>query len=319
MSDSSNTEFDVAISFLAEDEALALELYNELSEVLNVFVYSKQKEELAGSDGVETFRSIFKDRTKLIVILYRKGWGESEWTNVEEQAIKEFGLENKWEGILLVKLDDSEPPSWLPKTYIYLDYQKFALEEIIGSIKSKALERGSTFEAATAIEKARILQNKNKFLKQRNSYLSSKEGVNSALEEVTRLFDEIDNISKKIISENDINFEHSRINQLNYVLKGFYHSSTEGDIGYSVKIIWINKYSNTLSDSKLLLDKINLGRSIDRDEPRLEETLRYDFELSPTIDVCWRDCQTTKIISSKNMADKIVQIILDFKMPKVRF
>jgi len=110
MSDSSNTEFDVAISFLAEDEALALELYNELSEVLNVFVYSKQKEELAGSDGVETFRSIFKDRTKLIVILYRKGWGESEWTNVEEQAIKEFGLENKWEGTLLVKLDDSEPP-----------------------------------------------------------------------------------------------------------------------------------------------------------------------------------------------------------------
>lgn len=319
MNNGSITEYDLAISFLAEDEPIAIELYNELSPMMNVFVYSEHKEELAGSDGVEVFRSIFKDRTKLIVILYREGWGKSQWTNLEEQAIKEYGLVHRWEGILLIKMDDSKIPSWLPSTYIYLDFNKFTLEEIVGSIKFKTQERGSIFRPNTAIEKAKILENKTKFINQRNQFLNSNDGVNAALEEVTGLFDKIDHICKTIVSEHLINFEYGKVNQYEYILKGFYLSPEEGSKGYSVKIMWIYHASNTLRDSKLLIDKINLGRSINRDEPILEETLEYDFELSPLISVCWRDCQTKKTIDTEKLADEIVQIIINFKMPKTTF
>ena len=310
-------KYDVAISFLAEDESIALEIYNELSQMLNIFIYSNHQEELAGSDGVEAFRSIFKDRTKLIVVLYREGWGKSDWTNVEEEAIKEFGLKNHWEGITLIKLDDSDIPSWMPSTKIYLDFQKFTLEEIIGSIKSRAQERGSILKPITAIDKAKILENKNKLLHKRNKFLKSPEGVKAALEEVAKLFDEIDKICNKITSERDINFKFGKERMDKYYLRGSYHDDKEGSFGYSINVIWQYKYKNTLDDSCLIVQKINLGNSILREEPRLEEELLYDFELSPILDVCWKDKQNKKPINTFSLADKIVQFIIDFKMPKL--
>jgi hypothetical protein len=44
--------YDVAISFLSQDEPLAQSLYEELSKNLLVFVYSKKQEQLAGTDGL---------------------------------------------------------------------------------------------------------------------------------------------------------------------------------------------------------------------------------------------------------------------------
>ena len=39
-------EFDIAISFLARDEALAAELHSKLASRYNVFLYSKEQEML---------------------------------------------------------------------------------------------------------------------------------------------------------------------------------------------------------------------------------------------------------------------------------
>jgi hypothetical protein len=48
------TLYDVAISFLSGDEPLA-RLHDQQSENLSVLVYSKRQEELAGTDGFESF------------------------------------------------------------------------------------------------------------------------------------------------------------------------------------------------------------------------------------------------------------------------
>ena len=52
--------YDVAISFLSSDEPFALELHDHLSPQLDVFVYWKKQESIAGTDGLATFRQVFR-------------------------------------------------------------------------------------------------------------------------------------------------------------------------------------------------------------------------------------------------------------------
>ncbi len=73
-----NSKYDVAISFLFCDEPLALRLYDDLSPTLKVFVFSKQQESLAGTDGVEEFRDVFRTNSRLAVVLFRDSWGDTK-------------------------------------------------------------------------------------------------------------------------------------------------------------------------------------------------------------------------------------------------
>lgn len=82
-------QYDVAVSFLSVDEPLALQTHAKLSESLEVFVYSKKQEQLAGTDGLESFRQVFRADSRMVVVLYRDGWGQTPWTRVEEAAIKD--------------------------------------------------------------------------------------------------------------------------------------------------------------------------------------------------------------------------------------
>jgi hypothetical protein len=122
---------DVAISFLHKDEPLALQIHSKLSESLDVFVYPKKQEQLAGTDGLESFRQVFRADSRMVVVLYRDGWGQTPWTRVEEAAIKDRFLEQGWEWLLFVMLDDfSTPPVWLPKAEIRLNYSQYGLDQL---------------------------------------------------------------------------------------------------------------------------------------------------------------------------------------------
>src|ERR1700730_1235352 len=96
-------KYDVAISFVAQDEPLSLSVRDSLQPPLAVFVYSKAQEQLAGRDGIEAFRIVFREQAQLVVILYRQGWGETPWTRVESLAIEEFAHENGWERVMVVR------------------------------------------------------------------------------------------------------------------------------------------------------------------------------------------------------------------------
>ena len=52
-------KFDVAFSFVARDEQLATEINDLLQDRLSTFLYSKQQEGLAGTDGEQTFSEVF--------------------------------------------------------------------------------------------------------------------------------------------------------------------------------------------------------------------------------------------------------------------
>lgn len=86
------TKYDVAISFLHADETLAREIDARLSEQFDVFVNSKRQEAIAGTNGLESFREAFLAQSRLVVVLYREGWGSTPFMRVEHQAVTERPL-----------------------------------------------------------------------------------------------------------------------------------------------------------------------------------------------------------------------------------
>lgn len=103
--------YDVAISFLYQDLALAQALYDELSKGLEVFFFPRNQEELAGTDGLDSMRAPFRSQSRLNLVLYRPKWGNTPWTGVEEVAIKESCLANSFKNIFFSS--SSRPPKSL--------------------------------------------------------------------------------------------------------------------------------------------------------------------------------------------------------------
>jgi hypothetical protein len=183
--------YDVAISFLSGDEPLAIKIYNDLRESLRVFVYSKRQEELAGTDGLESFRKIFFSDSRLVVVLYREGWGKTKWTAVEELAIKDRMFGGGWDALLFVMLDEkSTHPTWLPTTHIRLSYAHYR-DALTGAIKMRAQELGSALKVETAIEKGIRVQSNELVWAERDRLLTNN-GMDAVKKEYSALCQQLD-------------------------------------------------------------------------------------------------------------------------------
>lgn len=309
-------KYDIAISYLAQDEELAFNIYTELGQNLRVFIYTKHQDELGGKSGIKPLREIFTERTNIIVVLHREKWGQTDWTNTEENAIMDFGLKNRWKGIILVKLDKSQIPEWYPENKIYLDFEQYGFEQIIGVIKARAQEMGSEIKQITSLEKAKILQEKRSFQNKRKQLLQSNEGFQEASKEVQKLFHKLEEICTKITSETDVKFEYKKEHETEYRLVGI-KQTDEGSYEFQVLVTWSYHYSNSLTDSKLCVLKVDMGRTIYRKGPLKTEEILFDFDLSPSYVNGWRDKQSNKFNTTDQLAEYIVQIIMDFQLSEV--
>ena len=52
-------KYDVAFSFLAEDEDLATQINDLIQDRVNTFLYSRKQDAIAGTDGEKTFNRVF--------------------------------------------------------------------------------------------------------------------------------------------------------------------------------------------------------------------------------------------------------------------
>jgi hypothetical protein len=118
-------QYDVAISFLAADERLVAPIADRLGERQSVFFFPRKQEELAGTNGLESMRVPFMD-ARVVVVFFRRPWGETPWTRVEQMAITDRCLKQGWQSLLFVQLDSSSPlPNWLPETHIRFSWAAY--------------------------------------------------------------------------------------------------------------------------------------------------------------------------------------------------
>jgi hypothetical protein len=305
-----DASFDVAVSFLSSDEPLAIKIHDELSENLSVFVYSKRQEELAGTDGLESFRQTFLSRSRLIVVLYRDGWGKTRWTAVEEIAIKERMFNGGWKSLLFVMLDErSTFPSWLPETHIRLNYSLYG-EALIGAIKMRAQELGSVLKVETAVEKARRTQS-NELARAERDRLLMKDGTAAVQAEHQALRRQLDDKIAEIQQDLTTIKLASGSDANEYVIR--------------TERVSLNFYlypTFPATDSHLVVQEFNgpiilpADRSrrmfIPGEEPRQISRREFYFDYQAAFGWCWRERNRSgAFLTTSDLREYLIKRVLD--------
>jgi hypothetical protein len=155
-------DWDIAISLCKEDSEFAVKLIKALNPELKVFFYENNQEELISKSGPEAFAKIFKEKSRIIVILSRKEWSESYYTDIERNAIIDrTSVKNEgFQFLLILPMVPNEIPNWYPSTRIYIDPFRFTIEQIAKFIEFKFTDEGGNIKPLTIEDQYKHLLNR---------------------------------------------------------------------------------------------------------------------------------------------------------------
>lgn len=293
-------DIDIAITFVNKDLGLANDLRDALSSSFeNVFVYASKQEELAGTDGLESLREVFRYRSRLVVILFRERWGETDWTRVEEQAITDRFLKEGAKFLFVIMMDDSAPPPWLPETHIRFNLKDFGVQEAIGAIKARALERGSVVHHPSAATRAAKAQEQVEFGNRRAQLFRTGEGVQQVEKEAHSLL--------KLLADRAAESKKAAPG-----LHMAFGCTDEACVirapGIAVTCWYRNRITNVLDEARLIIRELRGAvvlpgeNAYAPERPReLAETV-FKPELTRAQGWCWKS-ESGEMLSSEQVAD----------------
>lgn len=129
-----STEYDVALSYAAEDRSVARKIAEELRRnKIRVFFSEDSSSELWGRDLYDYLNKIYTE-TKLCLVLYSKHYYEKQWTNLEWRNLKAQSASRSSFAILPVRIDQSEVPEDLAN-YQYLTWQPGSSAKLTKRVK----------------------------------------------------------------------------------------------------------------------------------------------------------------------------------------
>jgi len=311
--DQDSYKYDVAFSFLAEDEALAIELNDLLQDRLSTFLYSKKQEEISGSDGEETFNAVFGEQARLVVVLYRDGWGETPWKRIEQTAIRNRAFDEGYDFVTFVPLDEpATVPKWLPKTQIWVGLNRWGTSGTASVIEARVQELGGLPHEETVENRAKRLERSLKFQEKRKQFIYSYKGVDLLIAEFAVLGDEIERLLEVIKkSATSIDYSIKRANR-KIVLSGAH-------AGLSVS--YQCQFSNSLKNSKL---EVELWEGhppfpgvTHWDQSRRRDRLTFEFDLLKPDTPGWKTTYPAeREFDSKALAEYILKFYMDDAEPK---
>jgi hypothetical protein len=219
-------KYDVAFSFVQKDESIALQLYKLLNDRIRCFIYTEEQKLLAGTDGEKTFNSVFSKESRIVVILFRKEWGNTKWTRIEETAIRNKGFEEGYDFVLLVPTEKNfTSPKWLPKNRIWIGLERWGIESAASVIEARIQEFGGTIKVASISDKAARAEQNIKDKQKREHILNSPEGLTLAFNEVKEVIFEIkkhESGIKNKVSDWHIKVRGNTINGCDIFSYGYY-------------------------------------------------------------------------------------------------
>jgi hypothetical protein len=147
---------------------------------------------------MERFGDVFGRESRLAVILHRDGWGKTPWTGVEEQHIKARAFNNSYSTFMLVRLDSSELPKWVPPNQLYASTASESYAEIAAVIRARAREQGAVVRKPSAVEIA-IQRSKESDRARQLADLERSQGAAAEIgAEACRLFAELERLASEI-------------------------------------------------------------------------------------------------------------------------
>lgn len=305
-------KYEVAFSFLARDEALATELNDLLQEHLSTFLYSKKQEELAGTDGEEIFNDVFGKQARLVVVLYRAGWGETPWTRIEQTAIKNRAFDDGYDFVIFVPLEEpASAPKWLPKTRLWVGLNRWGASGAASVIEARVQELGGSPHEESIEDQAKRLERALKFEERRKQFHNSNEGVSKSNSEFTVLGDEIERLVEIIKgSASSINYSIKRANR-KVILLGP-HAGLD--------VTWEYRYTNSLDKSKL---NVVLWEGhppfpgiMPWNDPKRKDSISFEFGLLRPETPGWKSTYPSeREFDSKRLAEYILKFYMKAAEP----
>jgi len=191
--------YDVAISFLFHDQRTAQALHDELATSgLKVFFFPRRQEELAGTNGMESMRTPFLG-ARVNVVLFRKPWGETPWTRVEDTAISERCFKGGWSTLMFVQLDKTSTlPGWLPPTHVRFSFDDYGLTQLVGAIKLRVQEQGGVIKRVDAIGKAEAVRREADYLADRDRLMRDARWIGELQRSIHEMMDEFVRLASEI-------------------------------------------------------------------------------------------------------------------------
>jgi hypothetical protein len=276
---------DAAFSLLAGDAEVAERLRDILVTKMRVFLWSDAQKDIAGKNGVAVFTELYEKRASLVVVLYRAGYGQTNWTRVEETAITSKLVHSGWKHVLIVSLDGTKP-SWAPASQLWFGLKQFGEEALADVIAARFHDLGSAPQPETIIERAGRVGTDREARKAAERWRNSDQGVLEAQAEVERLW--------KLLAQ-----KVSGINAAQSAIRIDLRTSPDQvrhlrvDSAWTTMSWWL-RYANVLSGSRLYVAEYAISKSsrsfVDPEtQPPLAETYFLPFLDWRTNEIVWRE------------------------------
>jgi hypothetical protein len=310
-SDSSQEQtYDIAISFLARDERIANELSDLLGEGLRVFFFPRKQEELAGTDGLESMRAPFQ-KARVVVVLYRAPWGNTNWTRVEQAAITDRFLKEGWDWLLFVQLDhETALPPWLPETHVRFSLEQYGIEQLAGAAKMRVQQRGGVIEPPSALSAARKVQREAELLADQKSFFRDRAWI------VTNIHRAIEQLMLRLSSLTDqITHELG----MKFVARPVGHRCVLRDERVGMNVGWRQGIFNSISEEAEIIAAEFNGPLFVPDERMMTAFMPTEIKrtsFTPTLslsrEVRWVEVgKKSEPLSTEELAHRIMSLFLD--------
>ena len=303
-------KYEVAFSFLKEDEELATSLNDLVQNRLSTFLYSKRQGELIGTDGEEIFNKVFSSQSRIVVVLYRSKWGTTPWTRIEETAIRNRAFNEGYDFTIFIPLESPPKlPPWLPKTRIWADLERLGVQGAVSIIEDRVKEAGGVSHEETVEERATRLKQQIDKERKRKVFLNSADGVKSASEEFMRLVTQVERIANNLSSKTGLDLASKH----NIDSRAFQWFEVY-DIQFCVAAEWGIGYTNTLDGSRLdivlLKGRPRRPSRLTLNEPVRLQHILLNFDLDHSQIRGWRT-NDSKFMTTDQLAEFCVNLLID--------
>jgi hypothetical protein len=303
-------KYEVAFSFCLEDEQKVNAINDFLSDRYSTFVYSKKQEELVGFDGVDKFSDVFATQSRLVVVFYRKKYGSTFWTKIEETSIKNRAMKvEDWDFTIYIPIEKNKiVPKYLPDTRIWFDYDKYGPEGAALIIEKRITDLGGKKKVELPIDKAKRLKKKIEYENKLNDYISGPKYFEDGTKEYERLKVLVKVRFQTAIAQFDPD-HFKTVEEFRIIAYRFRN--------LQIELVWLRGFK---SDTDRPIIKVNLVEFVIKDsfydtyEPRILKEYTYTFYKNTLWEDVWKEEQKKSLnyYKSEVLADKIVSLFFDF-------
>ena len=187
MADDDRHIYDVALSFRWGDIETVRELYTLLRDRLEVFFADEKQEIIIGTDGEKTFGEVFRDQARVVVIFYRKSWGQSTFTRAEEAGIRQRAGADGYDFTLWVMMEPEErPPAYVPLQLLNYDIQAYGMQGLAAVVERKVREAGIKVRERTVLDEVADLRRQRELAIARKNFVRLDGGAGAYLQECVK-------------------------------------------------------------------------------------------------------------------------------------